>query len=119
MCPVCGTPLELATEAPQAQRERALIQRLMDDCRSKDEIKSAWWPSSASGCSRCPATRASTSATCSCTWSPASACCSPAAGSPWPPRRWRRRGGSASRRRAAPSAAAGSRLDADLDRYDL
>ena len=32
MCPVCGTPLELATEAPQAERERALIERLVDDC---------------------------------------------------------------------------------------
>jgi cytochrome c-type biogenesis protein CcmH len=41
MCPVCGTPLELATEAPQAQRERLYIQRLVDDCRSKDEIKRA------------------------------------------------------------------------------
>ena len=39
MCPVCGTPLSLATEAPQANRERALIQRLVDDCRSKEEIK--------------------------------------------------------------------------------
>jgi cytochrome c-type biogenesis protein CcmH len=39
MCLVCGTPLALATEAPQANRERALIQRLVDDCRSKDEIK--------------------------------------------------------------------------------
>jgi cytochrome c-type biogenesis protein CcmH len=41
MCPICGTPLELATEAPQAQREREYIQRLIDDCRSKDEIKAA------------------------------------------------------------------------------
>ena len=41
MCPVCGTPLGLATEAPQAQRERAYIQRLIDACRSKDEIKRA------------------------------------------------------------------------------
>jgi cytochrome c-type biogenesis protein CcmH len=41
MCPVCGTPLGLATEAPQAQREREYIQRLIDDCRSKDEIKQA------------------------------------------------------------------------------
>lgn len=39
MCPVCGTPLGLATEAPQAERERELIRRLVDDCRSKDEIK--------------------------------------------------------------------------------
>ena len=41
MCPVCGTPLGLATEAPQAQRERDYIQSLIDDCRSKDEIKQA------------------------------------------------------------------------------
>ena len=41
MCPVCGTPLALATEAPQAQRERAFIQRLVDDCRSKEEVKDA------------------------------------------------------------------------------
>ncbi len=41
MCPVCGTPLGLATEAPQAQREREYILGLIDDCRSKDEIKQA------------------------------------------------------------------------------
>jgi cytochrome c-type biogenesis protein CcmH/NrfF len=39
MCPVCGTPLALATEAPQAQRERALVERLIADCRSKEQIK--------------------------------------------------------------------------------
>jgi cytochrome c-type biogenesis protein CcmH len=41
MCPVCGTPLGLATDAPQADRERAYIERLIADCRSKDEIKAA------------------------------------------------------------------------------
>ena len=41
MCPVCGTPLGLASEAPQAQQERAYIERLIADCRSKDEIKTA------------------------------------------------------------------------------
>ena len=41
MCPVCGTPLGLATDAPQAERERAYIERLIEDCRSKDEIKAA------------------------------------------------------------------------------
>ena len=39
MCPVCGTALELATEAPQAQRERALVERLIADCQSKEQIK--------------------------------------------------------------------------------
>jgi len=41
MCPVCGTSLGLATDAPQAQRERAFIQGLIDDCKSKEEIKDA------------------------------------------------------------------------------
>lgn len=39
MCPVCGTPLGLAIESPQAQRERELIRRLVDGCRSKDQVK--------------------------------------------------------------------------------
>lgn len=39
MCVVCGTPLALATEAPQANRERALIQRLVEGCQSKGQIK--------------------------------------------------------------------------------
>ena len=39
MCPVCGTPLALATEAPQANRERAFIQTLVDDCLTKEQVK--------------------------------------------------------------------------------
>ena len=41
MCPVCGTPLGLASESPQAQDERAFIQGLIDRCRSKDQVKRA------------------------------------------------------------------------------
>lgn len=41
MCPVCGVPLGLATEAPQAQRERAFIQRQAESCKSKKQIKAA------------------------------------------------------------------------------
>jgi cytochrome c-type biogenesis protein CcmH len=41
MCPICGTPLGLASEAPQAQRERAYIEQLIADCKSKDQIKQA------------------------------------------------------------------------------
>jgi cytochrome c-type biogenesis protein CcmH len=40
MCPVCGTLLELA-ESPQAQREKAFVQRLVDAGKSKQEIKDA------------------------------------------------------------------------------
>lgn len=41
MCPVCGTSLGIASESPQAQRERAFIQAQIDECKSKDEIKDA------------------------------------------------------------------------------
>ena len=40
-CPVCGVPLELATEAPQAQRQREFIIDRVERCQSKDEIKAA------------------------------------------------------------------------------
>jgi cytochrome c-type biogenesis protein CcmH len=40
MCPICGTPLSLAA-APQAERERAFIRRLIDRGQTKDEIKDA------------------------------------------------------------------------------
>ena len=40
MCPICGTLLELA-ESPQAQRERALVRRLIAEGKSKAEIKDA------------------------------------------------------------------------------
>ena len=41
MCPICGTPLGLASEAPQAQQQRAFIEEQIADCRSKEEIKTA------------------------------------------------------------------------------
>jgi cytochrome c-type biogenesis protein CcmH len=41
MCPICGTPLALATEAPQAQRQRVFIEEQIAACRSKQEIKQA------------------------------------------------------------------------------
>ena len=41
MCPVCKTPLGLAQEAPQADRERAFILERVERCESKAEIKAA------------------------------------------------------------------------------
>ena len=38
MCPVCGTLLELA-ESPQAQREKVFVERLVDEGKSKQQIK--------------------------------------------------------------------------------
>ena len=40
MCPVCGTPLALS-ESPSADRERAFIQRRIDEGKSKEQIKRA------------------------------------------------------------------------------
>jgi cytochrome c-type biogenesis protein CcmH len=40
MCPICGTPLNLA-DAPQAERERAFIRRLIAQGQTKDEILDA------------------------------------------------------------------------------
>jgi cytochrome c-type biogenesis protein CcmH len=40
MCPICGTLLQLA-ESPQAQRERALVKRLIASGKTKAEIKDA------------------------------------------------------------------------------
>ncbi|HEX7277981.1 MAG TPA: cytochrome c-type biogenesis protein CcmH [Solirubrobacterales bacterium] len=40
MCPICGTLLELSN-APQAERERALIERLIAEGETKAEIKDA------------------------------------------------------------------------------
>jgi cytochrome c-type biogenesis protein CcmH len=41
MCSICKTPLAVAEEAPQAQQERAYIEQLIAQCRSKDQIKRA------------------------------------------------------------------------------
>jgi len=40
MCPICGTLLELA-ESPQAERERALVKRLIAEGKDKSEVEDA------------------------------------------------------------------------------
>jgi len=41
MCPVCGTTLELASEAPQAIRQREFIRDQIAQGQTKEEIKDA------------------------------------------------------------------------------
>lgn len=41
MCQVCGVPLGLATESPEANRERALISTLISRCESAGQIRAA------------------------------------------------------------------------------
>jgi cytochrome c-type biogenesis protein CcmH len=117
MCLQCGVPLNVAEEAPSAKRERAFIQRLVDQCRSKDEIKTALVAQFGDKVLADPKEKA--------TWLvPAiafgAAVIALAAGA----LRWRRRRPAT---RAATAAAApgpaptgdAARLEADLERYDL
>ena len=41
MCPVCGTSLATAGDAPLAVQQRRLIDGLVKQCKSKDQIKDA------------------------------------------------------------------------------
>ena len=118
MCPVCGTPLELATEAPQAERERALIERLVDDCATKEQVKDRLVAEFGDEVLALPGDDGFDLA----------AYLVPGAGDPAGGRRGGRRGAGLAARpgprrpqpRARPrSGAAAERLQSDLDRYDL
>ena len=41
MCPLCERPLSTVDREPQAQRQRAFIEGMIAQCKSKDEIKAA------------------------------------------------------------------------------
>src|SRR4051812_45091523 len=117
MCLQCGVPLNVAEEAPSAKRERAFIQQLVDQCRSKEEIKTALVAQFGDKVLADPKAKA--------TWLvPAIGFAAAIAALAAAAVRWRRRRSSAPAGAAASSPApAGSadaaRLDRDLDRYDL
>jgi cytochrome c-type biogenesis protein CcmH len=114
MCPVCGTPLELATEAPQAQRERRLIERLIARCESKRQIKRELAAQFGDRVLALPDDKGFDLAA---YLVPALAVLLGGGAVALAAVRWR------GRRRAAaapaPGGAAKSRLDSDLERYDL
>jgi cytochrome c-type biogenesis protein CcmH/NrfF len=116
MCLQCGVPLNLAEDAPSAQRERAFIQALIDRCESKAQIKRALV---AQFGDRVLAEPQSSSAWLVPAIGFAAGAVAVALGA-WRWRRGRRGGGP---RPSPAAAAAGSpdavRLDADLERYDL
>ena len=60
MCPVCGTTLELASDSPQAIREREFIRGLIAEGRTKEEIKDALVAEFGEEVLATPTTRAST-----------------------------------------------------------
>jgi cytochrome c-type biogenesis protein CcmH len=122
MCPVCGTPLALATEAPQAQQERAYIERLIADCRSKEQVKRALVAQFGEGVLALPGDESGDDdledllvyAI------PALAILGALGGIAFALRRWRRQPPPAANRAqpAGPSDPSG-RVDADMERYDL
>ena len=114
MCLVCGTPLSVATEAPQAQRERDLIQRLIAQCRSKDEIKQVL---AAQFGDEVLATPDDSGFDLAAYLIPLLILLLGAGAVAFSVRRWRRTRGA--RRAAPPSTAATAELDADIERYDL
>lgn len=121
MCPVCGTPLGLASEAPQANRERALIQRLIDRCRSKEEIKDVLVAQYGPGVLALPEPEGFNL---SAYLVPGLAVLLAAIGIAVAARRWRRGGtpppgGSDPAANAPADPAAAKRLDIDLERYEL
>ena len=118
MCPVCGTPLGLASEAPQAQRERAYIERLIAQCKSKDEVKQALVAEFGDSVLALPGDQGDDDLGDVLVYAvPAVGIVLAAAGIAFAVLRWRRphrRG-----RAGTLAGAEGSRLDDDMDRYDL
>ncbi|MEA2432371.1 MAG: cytochrome c-type biosis protein CcmH [Thermoleophilaceae bacterium] len=109
MCLQCGVPLNVAEDAPSAKRERAFIQGLVDQCRSKGQIKTALVAQFGDKVLADPKSKA--------TWLvPALGFAAAAIGVAFGAFRWRRR----RERTGSPDAPVDdSRLQADMDRYDL
>ena len=118
MCPVCGTSLALASEAPQAERQREFIERRIADCQSKDEIKDALAAEFGDEVLALPGDEGFELAA---YLIPVLAILAAAAGIGVGLVRWRRRGGAdlAGAGSAALGASDEQRLDDDLARYDL
>ena len=116
MCPVCGTPLNLATEAPQANREREFIRRLIDRCRTKDQVKQALAAQYGKGVLATPGDNGFDLAA---YLVPALAVLFGGSAIGLAATRWRRRRGPDEPPPPAPAGAAQDRLDSDLERYDL
>ncbi len=118
MCPVCGTLLELA-ESPQAQREKAFVERLVEQGKSKQQIKDALVAEYGDEVLALPQ---GSGFSLSAYVVPIVAFVVAAIALAFGIARWRRAGGGdddSAPPPAGPSAADSERLDADLARYDL
>jgi cytochrome c-type biogenesis protein CcmH len=121
MCPVCGTPLGLASDAPQAQRERAYIERLIASCKSKDQVKQALVAEFGDSVLALPGDQGDDDLGDVLVYVvPAVGILLAAGGIAFAVVRWKRRGdGPGGRDGEALAGADGSRLDDDMERYDL
>jgi len=122
MCPVCGTPLAVASEAPQAQRERAFIERLIAQCRSKDQVKKALVAEYGDSILALPGDEGNDSFGDVLVYVvPAVGLLLAAAGIAFAVLRWRRPGrrATAGPRGRQVAATDGARLEDDMERYDL
>jgi cytochrome c-type biogenesis protein CcmH len=119
MCPVCGTPLGLASESPQAQRERAYIERLIAQCKSKDQVKQALVAEFGDRVLALPGDEGDDSFGDVLVYVvPAAGLVLAATGIAFAVLRWRRARRAASGGRTV-AATEGARLDDDMERYDL
>ncbi|HEV3377597.1 MAG TPA: cytochrome c-type biogenesis protein CcmH [Thermoleophilaceae bacterium] len=122
MCPICGTPLGLAQEAPQAQQQRAFIEEQIADCRSKEEIKRALVAQFGEGVLALPGDESGDDdlGDVLVYAIPALAILLALGGIGFAVVKWRGGGGNRSRRgKPAVAGSDSARLEADLERYDL
>jgi cytochrome c-type biogenesis protein CcmH len=118
MCPICGTPLGLASEAPQAQRQQAFIEEMIADCRSKSEIKQALVAEFGEGVLALPGDEGTDGFEDVLVYViPALGILAAAGGIAFAVVRWR--AGRTARQGAAAAGSDSGRLDADMERYDL
>jgi cytochrome c-type biogenesis protein CcmH/NrfF len=107
MCLQCGVPLNVAEDAPSAKRERAYIQSLVDRCKSKSEIKTSLVAQFGDRVLADPKSKT--------TWLiPLLAFIAAAIAVAYGAFRWRGRA-----KPVPPARVDDSRLDADMERYDL
>jgi cytochrome c-type biogenesis protein CcmH len=115
MCPICGTLLELS-EAPQANRQRVFIRRLIAEGRDKEQIKDALV---AEYGEEVLATPQGSGFDLTAYLVPIAAFLVAAVALALGVRRWRRTGRREEPEPSAPRGEDAERLDSDLARYDL
>ena len=116
MCPVCGTSLATAGEAPLAVQQRRLIDRLVQQCKDKEQIKDELVAEYGDSVLAEPEKEGFGLTT---YLVPGAAFAAGLVAVVLAALRWRRRRPSAAPAPAGPAASDAARLDEDMRRYDL